>query len=90
MRACACARVALLIYYATRRRHVFCGLSVSTFSTLSHKRHDFRKKGAEHKMCVLIVSTTPFETFLILRRIQRDVVINVETYYKVPVIFVIF
>jgi len=28
------------------------------FSTLSHTRHDFRKKVTEHKMCVLIVSTT--------------------------------
>jgi hypothetical protein len=29
------------------------------FSTLSHKRHDFRKKNVtEHKMCVLIFSTT--------------------------------
>jgi hypothetical protein len=29
------------------------------FSTLSHKRHDFReKKIVEHKMCVLIFSTT--------------------------------
>jgi hypothetical protein len=28
------------------------------FTTLSHKRHDFRKKIIEHKMCVLIFSTT--------------------------------
>jgi hypothetical protein len=27
------------------------------FSTLSHKRHDFRKKAIEYKMCVLIFST---------------------------------
>ena len=28
------------------------------FSTLSHKRHDFREKVTEHKMCVLIFCTT--------------------------------
>ena len=46
------------------------------FLTLSHKRHDFRKKVTEHKMCVLIFSTILCETFLILRRNQRDIVIN--------------
>jgi len=28
------------------------------FSTYSHKRHDFRKRGLDYKMCVLIFSTT--------------------------------
>ena len=28
------------------------------FSTLFHKRHDFREKVTEHKMCVLILFTT--------------------------------
>ena len=27
------------------------------FSTLSHKRHDFRKEVTDHKMCVLIFYT---------------------------------
>jgi hypothetical protein len=31
--------------------------SLESFSTLSHKRHDFRKTVIEHKMCVLIFST---------------------------------
>jgi hypothetical protein len=39
-------------------------------------------------MFVLIVSTN-FGTFFILRRIQRNIRINVETYYcKVPPLFV--
>ena len=49
----ACARVALLIQHATRRRIAICGLSGSTiFSTLSHKRHDFRKKMLLNVKCV--------------------------------------
>jgi len=42
-------------------RIAICGVPGSTvqyFSTLSHKRHDFRGKVTEHKMCVLIFSTT--------------------------------
>ena len=42
-------------------------------------------------MCVLIFSTVLCKTFLILRIIQRDIVINVETFScKVPVILVGF
>jgi hypothetical protein len=41
------------------------------FSTLSHKRHDFQKKVIGHRMCVLIVSTTISEIFLILRKTER-------------------
>ena len=54
------ARVALLIQHAKRMHHiVICGLSGPTiFSALSHKRDDLRKKVTEHKMCVLIFSTT--------------------------------
>jgi len=58
-----CVLVALRIQRQLRMRHiVICGLSDSTtyiFFTLSHKRHDFRKKKVtEHKMYVLIFSTT--------------------------------
>jgi len=42
------------------------------FSTLSDKRHNFRKKKMiEHKMCVVIPSTTSFVRYLILRKIDR-------------------
>jgi hypothetical protein len=49
------------------------------FSTLSHKRHDFPKKGTEHKMFIFIFLHPLFETFLIVKRNRRDILINVET-----------
>jgi hypothetical protein len=33
-------------------------LALPYFLAFSHKRHDFRKRVTEHKMCVLIFSTT--------------------------------
>ena len=57
------------------------------FSTLSHKRHDFHWRVTEHKMCVLILSTILSETFLILRRTERNMIINViRSSCKVPII----
>jgi len=47
------------------------------FSTLSHKRHDFRKKDVEHKMCVSIFCIISCETFFILRRTEREITRNV-------------
>ena len=64
---------------------------VPFFSTLFHKRHDFRKKITKPKMCVLIYSTTFVETFLILRRKERDTIKNVHrSSCKVRVILVRF
>jgi hypothetical protein len=37
----------------------------------------FQKKINEHKICVLISSTNLSETFLILRRSERDMITNV-------------
>ena len=59
---CACVHVALLIQHATRMRHIVTSfvapLALPCSSTLSHKRHDFRKRVTEYKMCVLVFSTT--------------------------------
>jgi hypothetical protein len=73
--ACECmyVHVALLVQHVMHVCHIVTSLlapwSQPYFSTLSHKRCDFRKKVTEHKMCVLIFSTTFSKTFLILRRI---------------------
>ena len=53
--------VALLMQHATRMILVpsfVVSQSPPSSSTLSHKRYDFRKTVVEHKMCVLIFSTT--------------------------------
>ena len=60
-----CVSVALVIQHLKRmRRIIFSPVacpSVPYFPTLPHKRHDFRgvKNFTEHKMPVLIFSTTP-------------------------------
>jgi len=64
-----------------RMRHiVIFGLPHSTvFSTISHRRHEFRKieNNTEHKMHALILSTTLLVKINILRRIELDMIINV-------------
>ena len=60
------------------------------FSTLSHKTVRFFFGGGvtEHKMCVLIYSTK-FETFLILRTTEQDMIKNVYCpSSKAPIILV--
>ena len=73
---------------------VICSLSVSTrFFHIYHKRHDFREKVTEYKMCLVFGFSVQLlsETFLILRRIEWDMIINVQTSLrKVPVILVRF
>jgi hypothetical protein len=73
----------LVIQHALRMRRfilssVLC-LVWQYVSTSSQNRHDFRKEVIEHKMGVLIFATILSQTSLILRRIQRDIVINVKS-----------
>jgi hypothetical protein len=58
-----------------------CSLSGRTvFSTLSHKRHEDLKKKVEHGSLLFISLQTLSETFLILRVIPRDIIVNVHRY----------
>jgi hypothetical protein len=60
--ACLCMHVALLIQHSTCVHHIVTSFVASPapphFSPLSHKQRRCRKKVIEHKMCVLIFSTT--------------------------------
>jgi hypothetical protein len=57
-----CVSVALVIQHAKRMCPIILSsvacLALQYFSTLSHKRQDFREKVIKHKMCVLFFSTT--------------------------------
>jgi hypothetical protein len=87
--------VALVIQHVQRMRRIILSSvscpAVPYFSTLSHKRYDFREKVTGHKMCVLILFTILSQIFLILRRIERDININVRrSLSKVHVILLRF
>ena len=61
----------------------------SVFSTLSHKRHDFRKKKyLQNTKCVFWVPLQLLsETFLILRTIQRDMIKKISAGLRVKYFF---
>jgi len=77
-----------IVFFSARHYDVICGQFGSTIFF-----HNFwrKKKAIEHKIRVLIYSATLTAKFLILRTIQRDIVINVHgSLCRVPVIPVRF
>ena len=91
---CLCVRVPLLARHATRVPYcdVTCGPSGSTiFLDYLTNGTIFGKKSLNIEYVFWFSLQLLFETFLILRINQRDVVINVKTSSgKVPFIFVGF
>ena len=90
-----CVSVALVIQHAKRMRRILLSsvacLALPYFFALSHKRYYFRKKIIDHKVCVWFPLQILSETFLNVRRIARDMIINVHrSSCKVPVSFVRF
>ena len=69
-------------------------LALQHFSTLSHKRHDFRgkKKLLSVKFVFWFFLQLWSYTFFSLRRIEQDVIVNVQyrSLRKLPVILVRF
>jgi hypothetical protein len=59
---CVCVHVVLLMHDATHVSYCIvlfvASMTPLNFLTFSYKRHDFGEKVTEHKMCVLISSTT--------------------------------
>jgi hypothetical protein len=89
VRACACGCVALLIQPATRRHIVMYNIWLHhLFQHYLINGTIFGKKVTGCEMCILAFIKTSIANILILRRIQRDTVINVKTFScKVPFIF---
>ena len=73
-----CVFVALGIQHAMRMRRVTLSSvacrALLYFSTVSQKRHDFRRKLLSINCVFSFSLQISFETFLILRRIERDMI----------------
>jgi hypothetical protein len=89
-----CVSVALTFQQATSHASYDSVISkLAHFSTLglSHKRHNFREEVINIKCVFLIFSILLFETLLILRRSERDIIINAHlSSRKLPIILVRF
>ena len=65
-------------------------LALSYFSTLSHKRHDFGRTLLNTKCVFWFSVQIVSKTFIILRRIEQDIIIMCIGHNKVPVILLRF
>jgi hypothetical protein len=78
-----CVFVALVIQHAKRMRPIILSsvacVALPYFSTSSNKRHDFRGKSYwTQNVCFDFLCNFCLKYFFILRRIQRDIIINVH------------
>jgi hypothetical protein len=77
-----CKSVAFVIQHTKLMFHIMLSsvacLAVPHFCTLLHKWHSFLKKVINHKMCFDFLYY--FETFLALRRVQQDIIVNVRRF----------
>jgi hypothetical protein len=85
--------VALVIQHAKRMRHIILSfvvsLAVRNVFILSPKQHDFWEKLVKTQNMFSLSLRISREKFLILRRIQQDMLITVDrSWCKVPVILV--
>jgi hypothetical protein len=90
-----CVSVALVTQHAKRMRRIILSSvdcpALPYFSTLSHKQHDFAKKLLNIKCASSFPLQLLSETFLIIKRLERDMIINVHSSWcKVPVSLVRF
>jgi hypothetical protein len=89
-----CVPLALVIQHAKRMRRIIATRGLCGSNRFLHAIINgtiFWIEVIKHTICVLIFSTTSSETFLIRRKIQRDIIINIHrSSYKVPVIFINF
>jgi len=85
-----CMPVALFFQRTKRMRHIVLSpvayLCLQDFSTLSHKVHNFQRELLNIKCVVSLSLQLSFETFLIVRRIGRDITDVDMSSCKVPFI----
>ena len=94
---CACVSTCGIVYPPNNSYAPYCDVICGPLSLHHIFRHFliismiFGKNVTEHKICVLIFSTTFSKVFLMPRRVSWDIVINVETSsWRIPFILAWF